>query len=58
VIARGPDRRKGRSLFCDTIADRRRPQFERRGTVPLALAPTREMELYGERRRKPDAGLE
>lgn len=50
---RGADRRKGRALFCEAIADRRRPQFERRGTVPLAPPPTREMELFGERRRNP-----
>jgi len=55
--ARGVDRRKGRALFCEAIADRRRPRFERRGTVPLAPAPTREVELYGERRQRPNAGL-
>jgi hypothetical protein len=58
VIARGPGRRKGRALFKNAAADRRRRQFERRGTVPVALAPTREMKLYGERRLQPDAGLE
>jgi hypothetical protein len=58
VKERGIDRRKGRAHFRDTIADRRRRQFERRGTVPGAPALTREVELYGERRRRPQAGLE
>lgn len=58
MIERGPDRRKGRARFCDAIADRRRRQFERRGTVPGAPEPTREMNLYGERRQRPEAGLE
>ena len=53
---RGPDRRKGRAHFRDIVADRRRRQFERRGTVPAAPATTREVELYGERRRRPDTG--
>nr|WP_314540034.1 hypothetical protein [uncultured Massilia sp.] len=56
MIARGPDRRKGRAPFLNAAADRRRRrQFERRGTVTVAPAPTREVELYGERRRRPDA---
>ena len=52
--ARGPDRRKGRALFCDVIADRRRPQFERRGTVPAVRPLTPGQLLYGERRQNPD----
>ena len=57
MIERGADRRKGRALFCEATADRRRPRFERRGTVRPAPAPTREVELYGERRQRPNAGL-
>lgn len=52
-VARGPDRRKGRSTFYDAIADRRRSSFERRGTVPQEPPPTREQQLYGERRKNP-----
>lgn len=55
MVDRGADRRKGRARFCEAIADRRRPQFERRGTARPAPAPTREVELYGERRRRSDA---
>lgn len=36
------------------IADRRRPAYERRGTMPAAPAPTPEQQLYGERRRHPN----
>jgi len=53
MTERGADRRKGRALFCEAIADRRRSQFERRGTLPAAPAPTRGVALYGERRQHP-----
>lgn len=52
MIPRGADRRKGRARFCEAMADRRRAQFERRGTVPAKLAPTRQVKLYGERRQQ------
>jgi hypothetical protein len=48
-IERKITRRKGGPLDSP-LADRRRPQFERRGTVPEAPPPTREQKLYGERR--------
>lgn len=51
MIARGPDRRQGRAVFDNVAADRRRAQFERRGTVPAAAPLTQAQELYGERRR-------
>jgi hypothetical protein len=35
------------------MTDRRRPQFERRGTVPTARPLTLEQQLYGERRQHP-----
>lgn len=53
MIERKQIRRRGQALFCDAIADRRRPQFERRGTVPEAAPLTREQQLYGERRQNP-----
>lgn len=53
MIARGPDRRSGRATFCGGMADRRRPQFERRGTVRTAAPLTLEQKLYGERRQNP-----
>lgn len=57
MIERKITRRKGGPLDSP-LADRRRPQFERRGTVPQEPPPTREQQLYGERRLQPDAGLE
>jgi hypothetical protein len=53
--ARGPDRRSGvSSYFTSPHNDRRRPKFERRGTV-LAVRPlTPGQLLYGERRQNPD----
>jgi hypothetical protein len=59
MIERGKDRRRGvSSYFTSPVNDRRRPQYERRGTVSRVAPPTREQELYGERRMLPDAGLE
>jgi hypothetical protein len=59
MIERKADRRRSASLhFTSPINDRRRPKFERRGTVPEVPPPTREVLLYGERRRLPDAGME
>jgi hypothetical protein len=59
MIERGKDRRGVSRYFTSPVNDRRRPQFERRGTVPARLAPpTREQWVYGERRVLPDAGLE
>jgi hypothetical protein len=59
MIERGKDRRRGvSSYFTSPVNDRRRPQFERRGTVPARPAPTRGERVYGERRVLPDAGLE
>ena len=46
-------RRKGQAQFYDAIADRRRPAYERRGTVPAAAPLTREQQLLGERRAHP-----
>lgn len=52
-------RRRGvSSYFTSPVNDRRRPQFERRGTVPQAPPPTREQQVYGERRQRPDSGME
>lgn len=52
MTERKSDRRKGTSShFTSPQNDRRRPQYERRGTVPDAPAPTREMQMFGERRR-------
>jgi hypothetical protein len=51
------DRRKGvSSYFTAPVNDRRRPSYERRGTVPQAAPLTPEQKLYGERRVLP--GLE
>jgi hypothetical protein len=59
MIERKADRRRGvSSHFTSPQHDRRRPQFERRGTVPQQPAPTREQQVYGDRRVLPDAGLE
>lgn len=59
MIERGPDRRRGvSSYFTSPVNDRRRPRYERRGTVPQVAPPTREQQVYGERRRLPDAGME
>ncbi len=53
-IERKADRRKGvSSHFTSPVNDRRRPQFERRGTVPEAPPLTQEQKLYGERRVLP-----
>ncbi len=51
-------RRSASSYFTSPVNDRRRPAYERRGTVPEAPRLPREVELYGERRVLPDAGLE
>jgi hypothetical protein len=59
MIERKKDRRRSASsYFTSPVNDRRRPSFERRGTVPVAPQPTREVLMYGERRRLPDAGME
>ena len=59
MIERGPDRRRGvSSYFTSPVNDRRRPRYERRGTVSQVAPPTREQQVYGERRRLPDAGME
>ena len=59
MIERKADRRRGvSSYFTSPVNDRRRPQYERRGTVPPAPPPTREQQVYGERRQLPDAGME
>ena len=59
MIERKTDRRSGvSSHFTSPQHDRRRPQFERRCTVPQKAEPTREELLYGDRRVLPDAGLE
>jgi hypothetical protein len=51
---RGPDRRSGvSSHFTSPVNDRRRPAYERRGTVPAAAPLTREQQLFGERRQNP-----
>jgi len=57
MIERKVTRRKGGPIE-PPIADRRRPRYERRGTVPQPPAPTQAQQLYGERRLLPDAGLE
>lgn len=54
---RKQDRRKGRAQFVSPISDQRRPTYERRGTVPASPPPTREQQLFGERRLLPDVGL-
>ena len=54
MIERGKDRRRGvSSYFTSPVNDRRRPQFERRGTVAQVAPPTREQQVYGERRQHP-----
>ena len=54
MIERGSDRRRGvSSHFTSPHNDRRRPQFERRGTVPAARTLTLGQQLYGERRAHP-----
>jgi hypothetical protein len=59
MIERKQDRRRSASsYFTSPVNDRRRPSFERRGTVPDAPPLQREVQLYGERRRLPDAGME
>jgi hypothetical protein len=59
MIERKQDRRRSASShFTSPINDRRRPKFERRGTAAETPAPVREVRLYGERRRLPDAGME
>jgi hypothetical protein len=59
MIERKADRRRSASsFFTSPVNDRRRPNFERRGTVPARPAPTPAQRLYGERRVLPDAGLE
>ena len=51
-------RRSASSYFTSPVNDQRRPSFERRGTVPASPPPTREQQVFGERRLLPDAGLE
>lgn len=59
MIERKADRRRGvSSYFTSPVNDRRRPKYERRGTIPQVTPPTREQQVYGERRRLPDAGME
>jgi hypothetical protein len=59
MIERKVIRRKAvSSYFTSPVSDRRRPQFERRGTVAQVAPPTREQRVYGERRLLPDAGME
>ena len=58
MIERGQDRRQGvSSYFTSPVNDRRRQRYERRGTVPQVAPPTREQQVYGERRQKPDSGM-
>lgn len=45
-------RRKGGPIGSP-VMERRRQNFERRGTVPQQPAPTREQQLFGERRQHP-----
>jgi hypothetical protein len=49
-IERQQERCKGGSLDS-RLDDRRRPQRERRGTVPWEAPLTREQQLFGERRQ-------
>jgi hypothetical protein len=37
------------------VVERRRVAYERRGTVPQEAPPTREQQLFGERRQNPKA---
>jgi len=50
-------RRKG-GLLDSRVDDRRRPAYERRGTVPAVPPLPLEVQLHGERRVLPNAGLE
>lgn len=59
MIERKADRRRGASsYFTSPVNDRRRPAYERRGTVRATPPPTREVLVHGERRVLPNAGLE
>jgi hypothetical protein len=49
MIERRTTRRKGGPLDSP-VMDQRPPAFERRGTVPQEVPPTREQKLFGERR--------
>jgi hypothetical protein len=51
-IERKQQRRKGGPLDS-RLDDRRRPQRERRGTVPQEAPLTRQQKLFGERRQNP-----
>lgn len=51
---RKTQRRKGGAQFASPMSDQRRPNFERRGTLPAAPPPTPAQELFGERRRYPN----
>jgi len=54
MTERGPDRRSGvSSHFTCPHNNRRRSQFERRGTVPAQPPLTPAQQLYGERRAHP-----
>jgi hypothetical protein len=58
MIERKQDRRRGASsFFTSPVNDRRRLRYERRGTVPQEAPPTREQQVYGERRQQPDSGM-
>lgn len=58
MIERKSDRRRSASsYFTSPVNDRRRPQFERRGTVPAAPPATRGQKVFGERRLLPDVGM-
>lgn len=59
IIERKADRRRSASsYFTSPVNDRRRPAYERRGTVLAAPPRPREQQVFGERRMLPDAGLE
>lgn len=59
MTERKADRRRGAAVvFTPPAADQRRPQFERRGTVPARPTPTHGQQVFGERRVLPDAGME
>ena len=59
IIERKADRRRSASsYFTSPVNDRRRPAYERRGTVPATPLMPREVRVHGERRLLPDAGLE
>ncbi len=59
IIERKQDRRRSASsYFTSPVNDRRRPAYERRGTVPPAQPLPLEVQLHGERRLLPNAGLE